>query len=128
MLALRVARPWQWPAARDPLLGGVEPAAALYLLGQSAPLLDAEPQDPRSIPGGAASSEAGVGTDHGRVNSPVALIDELNDLFPPVVFDVEIDIWVPIPSVGEKSLEEQVEADGIHSRDAEAITDRRVGG
>ena len=60
--------------------------------------------------------------------APVFLIDMLDDLFAPVVLDVEIDVRRLGPLLGDKALEEQPHPHRIDGRDAERVADRRVGG
>ena len=80
------------------------------------------------LAGGEATA---VGDDvggHGRAEAPVALVDVLDHALAPVAAgQIEVDVRPLAALLGEKALEEQLHADGIHGGDAERVAHRAVG-
>ncbi len=64
---------------------------------------------------------------HGRVGAPVALVHVLNDLFAVAMREVDVDVGNLLPFLGHETFEKQAHPDRIHGRDAERVTDRRIG-
>ena len=64
---------------------------------------------------------------HRRAVPPVFFIHVLDDLFPPIVLDVEVDIRRLGPLARQEALEEQVHAHGIDRGHPEAVADHGVG-
>ena len=59
----------------------------------------------------------------GRVQPAVALIDVLDDLFPPARLDVHVDVGGAVAGRGEEPLEQQPQMHGVHIGDAQGVTD-----
>ena len=63
----------------------------------------------------------------GRVVTPVATVDVLQDTLAVLVGDVEVDVRHFAALVGQEALEQQLHAHGIDRGDAQGVADRRVG-
>ncbi len=70
--------------------------------------------------------------DHGgaerRTIAAVGLVDPLDDLLAPFVFEIDVDIRGFLAGGADEALEEQVGAGGIDGSDAEDVADRAIGG
>ena len=70
--------------------------------------------------------------DHGRRDTgmfaAVFSIDVLDDLFAPLVLEVDVDVRRLVAFGRDEAFEQKIEALGIDLGDAEAIADRRIGG
>ena len=64
---------------------------------------------------------------HRRPAPPIPLVDELDHLLPPRMHDVQIDVGRLGPLARQEPLKQQPHSHGIHRRDPQAETDRRVG-
>ncbi len=66
--------------------------------------------------------------DLGGVMAPVAFVDVLDHLLPPVALDVDVDVGRAVALGRQEPLEQQPERHGVGGRDADRVADRRVGG
>ena len=64
--------------------------------------------------------------DHPRVLGPVALVDVLDDLLPPLGGEVDVDVRVRRPALVDEPLEQQLVADRVDARDPQHVGDDRV--
>src|SRR5690606_12505908 len=64
----------------------------------------------------------------GGAITPVLVVNVLDDLFAPVVFEVDIDIGRFVAFFADEALEQAVAASRVDGGDAQAITDGAVGG
>ncbi len=64
--------------------------------------------------------------DHPRVLGPVALVDVLDHLLPPLRAEVDVDVRVRRPALVDEPLEQQLVADRVHARDPQHVRDDRV--
>src|SRR5205814_3055823 len=62
------------------------------------------------------------------VITAVALVDVLNHLLAPFVFEIDIDVGRFLALFGDEALEQQIDLRGVYLGDAEAITDDGIGG
>ena len=72
-----------------------------------------------------------IADDRGRERGAIAAvlaIDVLDDLFAPLVFEVDVDVGRLVALARNETLHEQLAARRIHLGDAERITHHRVGG
>src|SRR6185437_14885358 len=86
---------------------------------------------PHGLADVADSTLAALLCHRGHDSRPVAAvlpIDILNDLFPPFVLEVHVDIGGLVSCGRKESLEQQIELRGIHGGDAETETHRGVSG
>ena len=81
-------------------------------------------------PAGVAQRQPGpVGDDVGYLRGAVpavAVVDVLDDLFAPPVLDVQVDVWRPVPALGQEPLEQQPVPYRVDVGDADRVADRRV--
>ena len=85
-------------------------------------------QGPGDIADGGAASEGVDIADHGRVFAAIAPVDVLDHLLPAVAGEVDVDVGHGVAVGGKKTVEEQVEAQGVDGRDIQQIGDEGVGG
>src|SRR5262249_14134855 len=70
--------------------------------------------------------------DHGRADggmlAAVTSVEILDDLLPPLVLEIDVDVrWLSALG-GDESLEQQIDLGGIDGGDAQAVADGAVGG
>jgi hypothetical protein len=73
---------------------------------------------------------AAIGDDGGRqpgALAAVALVDVLNDLFAPLVLEIDVDVGRLLALLRDEALEQQVDLDGIDRGDAEAVAHGGIG-
>ena len=58
----------------------------------------------------------------------VLIVDVLDDLFTPLMLEVHVDVRRLVPFLGDKTLEQHVQARRIHLGDTQAVADRGIGG
>ena len=56
----------------------------------------------------------------------VLLIDILDDLFTPLMLEIDVDVRRFVALRGDEALEQQVDLDRVYRRDAQAIADHRI--
>ena len=64
---------------------------------------------------------------HRRPFPAISAVAVLDDLLPPVRFEVEVDVGGPSPLLGEEPFEREVEPDRVDPGEADAAAHRRVG-
>ncbi|SHT51621.1 Uncharacterised protein [Mycobacteroides abscessus subsp. abscessus] len=107
-------------------VGESVPPADLLAPGILLPLR--EPQGPGHVPHRATPA---VGDDIGNLRGvvpAVLLVDELDDVLAQVRFDVDVDVRWSVARRGQEPLEQQLVGHRVDVRDAQCVTDRRVGG
>ena len=96
--------------------------------GQCIALLEREPEHTRRVAHGTAAAIGDLFADHRRMLASVALVHVLQHALAFAMGEVDIDVGRLTPIFAEKTLEEQVHADRIDGRDAEAVADGGIGG
>ena len=91
-------------------------------------LLRREAEHTRRIAHGAAPTPRDVLAHHRRVFATVALVDVLQHALAVAVREINIDVGRLGALLAQEPFEQQLELDGIHRRDAEAVADGAVGG
>src|SRR5476649_87705 len=99
-----------------------------YRVGQLAGDVFGEAKDLADFADGAARPVADDGGGEGGAAAAVALIDVLDDFFAPLMLEIDIDVGGLAAFGAEKTLEQHVEAIGVHGGDAEHIADGGIGG
>ncbi len=59
---------------------------------------------------------------------PLVLVDLLDDLFAPLVLEIDVDVGRLVALVGQEALEQDFVLVGIDLGDAQAVADGGVGG
>ena len=85
-----------------------------------------KPEDLAHLAQRALAAVADDLADHRRAIAAVALVDLLDDLFAPLVLEVDVDVGRLAPLGAEEALEEQVRARRIDRGDAERVADGAV--
>ena len=107
---------------------GVLGAEAVAEGGDLACLLRREAEDAGGVADGAAAAPGDVFADHRGVFAAVAGVDVLQDALAFAVGEVDVDVRRLGALFAEEAFEEQLEFDGVHGGDAEAVADSAVGG
>ena len=80
------------------------------------------------LPDGGPRAVANHVGHHGGAVPAVLLVHVLDDFFPPVVLDIEVDVGRLRPFPGQEPLEEQVHLHGVDRRHPQAVADNGVCG
>ena len=91
-------------------------------------LLRREPQHPCRVAHRAPPAPGDVLAHHGRVLAPVAFVHVLQHALAVAVREVDVDVGGFAPLLTQEPLEQQLELDGIHRRDAQHEAHGAVGG
>src|SRR5689334_18452117 len=106
----------------------IDPLELVHHLGERVDQAGLDREDLADLAG---SAPAAVGDDvccHRSAEPSVLLIDVLNDALAPIAAgQIEIDVGPFAALLGEKPLEQQIHADRIDRRDAEAVADGAIG-
>ena len=106
--------------------GGLPPP--VEVLGER---IDAVVAQPHGLANLADRAPATVADDHGGeggVVAPVLLVDVLEHLLSSLVLEIDVDVRRFVALAADEPLEQQLKPRGIDLGDAEAVTDRGVGG
>ena len=95
--------------------------------GEPVDLFERKAERLAHVPQGAFRSIADDGSCDCSALAAILLIDVLDDLLPPVVLEVDIDVGRFVALCRDEALEQQVRAFGIDLGDAEAVTHRGIG-
>ena len=119
----------------QPRIGRIEPGAARLLLrhavhrpapqraGERADRVLGQAEDLADLADGAAAAIADHGRGQAGALAAVLLVDVLDDLFAPLVLEIDVDVGRLAALGGDEALEQQIDLLGIDLGDAEAITD-----
>ena len=90
------------------------------------PLLDRKPQHSRRILHRTPSAPCDLLAHHRRVLASIAFVHVLQHALAITVREIDIDVGCFLPLFGEEALEQQLHANRIDGRDAEAIAHRGI--
>ncbi len=85
-------------------------------------------QDLAHLADGAAGAEVDDGGGDAGAVAAIAFVDVLDDLFAPLMLEIDIDVGRFVTVLGQEALEQQIGVHRIHRGDAQDVADRRVGG
>jgi hypothetical protein len=104
--------------------------AAVDVVQRFGQLIDPVERKPQRFADVADGRTGTVGDDLRRHAGPVAavlLVDVLDDLFPSLVLEVDVDVGRFIPFFADEPLEQQVDAVRVDRGHAQAVADGRIG-
>ena len=108
--------------------GGAAGAEAIADAGQCIALLEREAEHARRVAHGTAPAVGDLLADHRSVFPTVALVHVLQHALALAMGKVDVDVGWFTTIFAEETLEEQIHADRIDGRDAEAVADGGIGG